>query len=189
MNAKQQRFVDEYLVDLNATQAAIRAGYSERTAQEQGSRLLSNAMVAAAVVKAMEAREQRSHITQDRVLRELARIAFFDIRRLYREDGSLKAPHELDDDCAAVLSSVEVVEEFDDAPAESMEEQPHGGALKRRRTLVGYTKKVKVWDKPASLTLAMRHLGMLTDKTELTGKDGGPILVERIERTIVDPKK
>ncbi len=73
--SRQARFVDEYLIDLNATQAAIRAGYSRKTAQEQGSRLLSNVMVAAAIEKAMAERSQRTEITQDQVLKDLARIA------------------------------------------------------------------------------------------------------------------
>ena len=71
----QQRFVDEYLVDLNATQAAIRAGYSARTAEQQGPRLLGNAGVAAAIQAAQEARSDRIQITQDDVLRGLHREA------------------------------------------------------------------------------------------------------------------
>lgn len=161
LTPKQQRFVEEYLVDLNATQAAIRAGYSAKTAEWIGPQLLGKTHVSDAVAERMKAREERTHITQDRVLQELARIAFFDIRRLYREDGSMKAPHELDDDAAAVLSGVEVLEEF----AGNGDE----------RTLIGFTKKAKVWDKGSALTLAMRHLGMLTDKTELTGKNGAPL--------------
>lgn len=72
---RQQRFVDEYLVDLNATQAAIRAGYSTHTANEQGARLLANASIAAAVQAAQKARGERLRITQDDVLRGLQREA------------------------------------------------------------------------------------------------------------------
>lgn len=164
LTPKQQRFVAEYLIDLNATAAYIRAGYAPRggnVAEANSSRLLRNAKVAEAVQAAMKARENRTHITQDRVLQELARIAFFDIRRLYREDGSMKAPNELDDESAAVLAGVEVMEEFAGSGQE--------------RTLIGYTKKAKVWDKGSALTLAMRHLGMLTDKAEITGKNGAPL--------------
>lgn len=162
LTPKQTRFVDEYLVDLNATQAAIRAGYSAKTADAIGRENLGKPLVAAAVAARKKARAERTQITADRVLLELARIAFFDVRRLFREDGSMKAPHELDDDAAAVLASLEVVEEFDDRPAETEQEpQAHGGSLKRsRRTLVGYTRKVKVFDKSPALTNAMRHLGM-----------------------------
>ena len=72
---KQSRFVEEYIVDLNATQAAIRSGYSVRTANEQGARLLANASIVAAVQTAQEARSQRLQLTQDDVLRGLHREA------------------------------------------------------------------------------------------------------------------
>lgn len=68
---KQQAFVNEYLIDLNATQAAIRAGYSPKTAQEQSSRLLSNVMVAKAIEEAKKAREERTEVTQDWVIHEM----------------------------------------------------------------------------------------------------------------------
>lgn len=150
----------EYLIDLNATQAAIRSGYSAKTANEQASRLLANVKVGAAVQAARKAREQRTGITQDRVLQELARIAFFDIRKLYREDGTLKAMNELDDDAAAVLSGVDV-------SSISLGDSEDASTVA--------TKKAKVFDKTTALQLAMRHLGMLNDKVALTGKDGGPI--------------
>ena len=75
LTPKQCRFVDEYLVDLNATQAAIRAGYSARTANEQGPRLLVNVGIATAIQTAQEARSQRLQLTQDDVLRGLHREA------------------------------------------------------------------------------------------------------------------
>jgi phage terminase small subunit len=159
---KQRRFVDEYLVDLNATQAAIRAGYSEKTARAIACENLTKPDIEAAIAEAMEQRERRTQITQDRVLQELARVAFFDIRRLYKPDGGMLAPHELDDDSAAVMSSLEVLEEF----------EGHG----EDRVQIGYTKKAKVFDKMSALTLAMRHLGMLKEKVEVTGKDGSPLI-------------
>jgi len=79
---KQSRFIDEYLIDLNATQAAIRAGYSERTAQEQGARLLLNVMVVAEIKLRMKAREERTEITQDMVLQRFWGIATADPRKL-----------------------------------------------------------------------------------------------------------
>lgn len=150
LSTKQAQFVREYLIDLNATQAAIRAGYSVNTATAQSSRLLANVNVASAVETAMAARAERTHITQDRVLQELARIAFFDIRKLYNADGTMKRPDQLDDEAAAVLSGLDVVEMT-------------GGD----ESLPLSTKKAKVFDKTSALTLAMRHLGMLNDKLEV----------------------
>ncbi|KGH27025.1 terminase small subunit [Comamonas testosteroni] len=191
LTPKQERFVAEYLIDLNATQAAIRARYSARTAASQGERLLRNVEVDTAIKAAMKAREQRTHITQDRVLQELARIAFFDIRRLYRDDGTMKDPHEMDSDTAAAIASIEVKEEMERSEEvdEELEDQPHGGALKRRRgnLVAGYTLKTKVFDKGSALQLAMRHLGMLNDKIAHTGPTGGP--VETITRVELVPLK
>jgi phage terminase small subunit len=82
MSPKQQRFVEEYLIDLNATQAAIRAGYSQRTANEQGARLLVNVSVAAAVAKAKAERTARTEITQDMILQRWWEIATADPNEL-----------------------------------------------------------------------------------------------------------
>lgn len=76
LTEKQKRFVEEYLVDLNATQAAIRAGYAEKTADVQGPRLLGNVRVQEEIQSAMSKRSSRTEITQDAVLRELAAIGF-----------------------------------------------------------------------------------------------------------------
>ena len=76
---RQQRFVEEFLLDLNATQAALRAGYSARGLRVQASRLLTNASVQAAIARRMAARAQRVELTQDAVLRELALLAQSDV--------------------------------------------------------------------------------------------------------------
>ena len=94
LNEKQRRFVIEYLIDLNATQAAIRAGYSEKTAKVQGSRLLTNADVAQAVFEAQAKRSERTEVDADWVLRRLADEAEADIADLYDEQGSLRPVHE-----------------------------------------------------------------------------------------------
>lgn len=208
LTSKQERFVAEYLIDLNATQAAIRTGYSAKTAASQGARLLKQGGVARAVQAAQQARAVRTEITQDRVLQELARIAFFDIRRLYRADGSMKDPCELDADTAAALASIEVKEELERGGGEEVLQEPsgsaaasaavsasassaHGGAPRRRRgeQVAGYTIKTRVFDKVATLQLAMRHLGMLNDKLGLSAPGGGPIeTVAHVTRTIIDPQ-
>lgn len=206
LTPKQERFVAEYLIDLNATQAAIRTGYSAKTAASQGARLLKQGGVGRAVQAAQQARAVRTEITQDRVLQELARIAFFDIRRLYRADGSMKDPCELDADTAAALASIEVKEELERGGGEDVLQEPstsaavsasassapaHGGAPRRRRgeQVAGYTIKTRVFDKVATLQLAMRHLGMLNDKLGLSAPGGGPIeTVAHVTRTIIDPQ-
>ena len=82
LTEKQKRFVEEYLVDLNATQAAIRAGYSPKTANEQGARLLANVSIQHALQKAMQDREQRTVVTADRVVQELWNIVTADANEI-----------------------------------------------------------------------------------------------------------
>lgn len=153
LTPKQQAFVAEYLIDLNATQAAARAGYSKHTANEQGARLLANVSVRSAIDEAMAARAKRTHITQDRVLQELARLAFSDLRKAYNDDGTLKPPKDWDDDTAAAMAGV-------DTSSVSLSGSEDANTIT--------TKKIKVFDKGAALTLAMKHLGMLTEKSEVT---------------------
>lgn len=171
----QRRFVGEYLVDLNGTQAAIRAGYSEKTARVKAAQLMALPHVMEAIEAGMARRAERTEITQDRVLQELARVGFSDIRKLFTENGSLKRPEEWDDDAAAFVSSVEVV----------IRKVPGG-----EEDEVEHVHKVKLWDKNSALEKIARHLGMLNDKmkVEHSGPNGGAIPIERIERVIVDPK-
>lgn len=89
LTPKQQTFVDEYLVDLNATQAAIRAGYSKKTARSQGERMLTNVDVAAAIQKGFQERSERTQITAEKVLLELAVIAFADLQQLADMGGRI----------------------------------------------------------------------------------------------------
>lgn len=108
LTPKQEKFVAEYLTDLNATQAAIRAGYSEKTAFVQGCKLLSNPKLASILQERQSKRLAKLEITAERLDQEAARLAFFDIRKIYRPDGSLIPLHELDEDTARALSGVDV---------------------------------------------------------------------------------
>ena len=150
LTEKQATFVQEYLIDLNATQAAIRAGYSQRTAEQQGLRLLRNARVKESVQKAMQERNQRVEISQDRILEELARIAFGDLRDAvtWGPDGvSLKNSASLTEDQAAAISEV-------------------GETV----TKEGGSTRIKRHDKVKAIELLMRHKGMLNDKLNLSGE-------------------
>lgn len=164
LTPKQARFVEEYLIDLNATQAAIRAGYSARTAKQQGQRLLTNVDVQAAVSAAQEARSERTEITQDAVLRELAKIGFANMSDYMRTglDGDPVLDFSnLSRDQAAALSEV-TVEDFKDGRGEDSRDV--------RRV------KFKLADKRAALVDIGRHLGMFKDKIELTGQIGMPTI-------------
>lgn len=154
---RRKLFVDAYLANgRNATQAAITAGYSPKTAVEQGSRLLRDVNVAAAVQMVTERVEQSSGLTAERVLREISRLAFHDARKFYDDKGNLKPIHELDDDTAAGLAGFEVTEEFEGKGAD--------------RESVGFTKKVKFWDKNTALVTAARHLGLFEKDNSQRGE-------------------
>ncbi len=107
---KQAAFVREYLVDKNATQAAIRAGYSPKTARSIGEENLSKPDIRAAIDAGLADLASRVGITAERVLRERARIAFFDPRKLLDAQGNPLPMQDLDDDTAAAIAGVEVIE-------------------------------------------------------------------------------
>ena len=104
LSAKQELFVSWFAVDGNATQAAIRAGYSAKTAKSQGQRLLTNADVSFAIAAKQARRFAKVEITADRVLAEMASIAFHDVGKLLNDDGTMKPIGEIDDDARAAIA-------------------------------------------------------------------------------------
>lgn len=146
LSRKQSKFVEEYLVDLNATQAAIRAGYSQKTAEQIGYQLLQKTSVQKFIAIKQKEHSEKTDITVERVLKERARLAFFDSRKLFNSDGSPKMIHELDDDTAAVVAGIEVVQ------------------IGNSEVGIGQVLKIKLSDKTASLTALERHLGVYNDK-------------------------
>lgn len=143
---KQQRFVDEYLIDLNATQAAIRAGYSVKTANEQGSQNLAKLSIQQAIAEKMAERSRRTGVNQDRVVLELAKIAFVKLTDIIDEKGKIKDTATEDD-----LACLE------------------GYKYKYSDTDSGYSveREVKLSSKMKALELLGKHLGMWNDKVDL----------------------
>ena len=107
LNHRQETFCAEYLVDMNATQAAIRAGYSKRTAQPQSSRLLSNVMVRKRLLEALEERNERVRVDSDWVLKRLGELAEADIAQLFDKDNELRPLEDLPDAARRLIASVE----------------------------------------------------------------------------------
>ena len=161
LTAKQERFVQEYLIDLNATAAYKRAGYKGmgRVAENAASRMLGNVGVKAAIENALAKTAKRSAATIERIELELERLALSDPRRLFAPDGSIKPIAEWDDDSAATVASIEVVEEF-------------SGKGKSRR-LSGYAKKLKCWEKGRAIVELLRRRD-LAGKPPL-GSQGNPL--------------
>ena len=144
MTDKQKRFVDEYLIDLNATQAAIRAGYKPDNAQQMGSENLSKPVISSAIAKAMAERSKRTGINQDRVIRELARIGFAKITDIVDPETAKIRENASEDDLACIQS------------------------IKIKPNEFGTEREVKLYDKKSALVDLGKHLGMFKDRMDLS---------------------
>ena len=146
LTEKQQRFVDEYLIDLNATQAAIRAGYSVKTANEQGAQNLAKLSIQQAIAEQMADRSRRTGVNQDRIVLELARIAFAKITDIVDSEGKIKST--ASDDDLACIESVK-----------------YKGS--ESETSSSVEREVKLSSKLKALELLGKHLGMWNDKLDV----------------------
>lgn len=149
LTAKQKRFIEEYLIDLNATQAAIRAGYSPHTAYSIGSELLKKPEIRARVDKEMAERSKRTGINADRVVIELARIGLVNPDDLINFSSATVKENAKEDDLKAIASVKVKVTTSDNS--ETVE------------------REIKLYDKIKALELLGKHLGMFTDKLEISG--------------------
>lgn len=167
LTSRQGLFVGEYVVDLNATRAAIAAGYSEKGARVRGAELLANRNISDEIAQRSGKRLSKLEITADRVLQQLARIAFFDVRKLFNVDGSAKQIRELDADAASVITSLEV------------RELSSGSGDNKH--VCGVSRKYKLADKRGALELLGKHLNLFNPASKPTGlADNGelpPVLV------------
>lgn len=150
---RQELFAKEYLVDLNATQAAIRAGYSEKTAGSQGERLLKNVEISAVIQSNMDKRAAKIEITSEKVLQEIAKLAFSNLQDFYDESGQLKDIHSLPRDVAACLLSNKI-----------------------NLTEACAVQEIKLHDKKGSLELLGRHLRLFND----VGSKENPLNVNKL---------
>jgi phage terminase small subunit len=152
LTSKQMRFIEEYLIDLNASQAAFRAGYSKKTAPFIGAENLKKPQIQAAIATEMAARAQRTRITADAVLEELRILDFSDVTH-----------YSINDQGDVVLTAC--------APRGAMRAI---SSLRKKvfHTDMGitYDTEIKFWSKPAALEMTGKHLGLFTDKVEISGK-------------------
>jgi phage terminase small subunit len=170
---KQQQFVLEYLANgFNGTQAARKVGYAAANADTQASRLLANPKIALAIAERVKKITVKREITAERVLDEIAKMAFLDPRKLFR-DGELVPIHELGDDTAASIAGIEVSEIKDDG------------------FVTGQLKKIKIADKTRSLEMLGRYLKLFTDKVEHSGSLGVQLItsVPRPQRKALPKEK
>ncbi|MBB4834989.1 terminase small subunit [Acinetobacter schindleri] len=173
LTPKQQRFVEEYLIDLNATQAAIRAGYSEKTAKVIAAQNLSKLNVQEAIEEAQSKRTEQTQIDAAYVLRRLVEIDQMDVLDIMDDKYCLKPIGEWPKIWRQYISNIENLEEFE--------------GFGEDRTQIGWLKKIKWPDKTKNLELLGRHVsvGAFKDKVEHSGPNGGDINVT-ITRRVID---
>ena len=167
LTAKQQRFVVEYLVDLNATQAAIRAGYAAKGAKDQAYQLMQRPVIAAAIKEAMEARNQRTQVDADYVLNRLTEIDQMDLLDILDDDMSIKPLSKWPKVWRQSLSGFDIAEMFEGAGKE--------------RDLVGLMKKIKWPDKVKNLELLGKHVNVNAFR-EQVAVDGTLTLSQRMAK-------
>lgn len=168
LNPRERQFVYEYLKDFNATKAAIRAGYSERTARQIGSENLSKPDIQAAIAAATDQMLAEAAVSVGRVIREYSRIAFSDLTDLVQWDAegnvTWTPSEDLDEAQRALIG------EF----TQTITEIPQKGGEPIVKTVI----KAKYHDKMAALAKLFEYQGLAKQKVEHTGKDGGPIQSE-----------
>jgi phage terminase small subunit len=172
LTERQKAFVREYLIDLNATAAYKRAGYKCRGKNAEGAagQIYRNLQVRAAIQAALLKAQERSAATVKRLELDLERIALSDVRKLFHPDGTMKSPHEWDDDTAAAAGSVEVREEFDG------------------KDVCGYLKNVKFWDKLRAIVELLKRRDE-AGKRPLGAKDNPIRQIQIIEIVRPAPKE
>lgn len=153
-----EKFAHEYIIDLNGQEAAKRAGYSEKSAHVTASRLLKNAKVQALIAQLTEKKFVKLDISAERILQELARLAFVDIRNLFDADGGLKPVAELDEDTARAIAGIDHEKLFE-----------HFG--KGQAKHVGTTAKIKLADKTRALQLLGQYQKLFAERIEVTGDE------------------
>lgn len=163
LTAKQQRFIDEYLIDLNATQAAIRAGYAPENAGKQGHELLEKTGISNAIAQAMAHRSRRTGITQDRVLRELAKVAFVNANDVIDPDSATVRADAAEEDLACI-QAVKV----------KTSESEMGSSSER---------EIKLYDKMRALEMLGKHLGLFDKRGQDSSNGEENNLLEAIAAT------
>ena len=164
LTPKQIRFVDEYLVDFNATQAAIRAGYSKKTAAFIGAENLKKPKIAEEIARRQKDLQRRTEVTQDRVVMELARIAFANIADYIHVETQTRTK----DDGTEVTYQTVMFNETQELSADQ-----RAALAVVKQSVNGF--ELKLHDKIKALELLGRHIGMFNDKLSLSGADGGPL--------------
>lgn len=182
LNPRQAVFIIEYLKDLNAKEAAIRAGYSKESAVDIGCENLKKPHIAKAIKEQLEARASRTLITADKILHELFLIADCDINDAFEANGDLKPISEIPIHVRKAISGLEI-----EAMYEMQEEESETtGRMVRRKVEIGLVKKIKFWDKGRAQENLAKHLRLLSERFEIGIMDATNIKFPGITEVFVD---
>ena len=162
LTPKQQAFIGEYMIDMNATASALRAGYSPRSAGKIGFQLLENTRIQEGLQKAMDKRAKRTDITADRVLAEYAKIGFADIKD-FLSYNTVKTEVDFDEENNRPIYGYKQI--IDVKPSDEID----GTLVNEVSISRDGTFKFKLHDKKGALDMIGKHLGMFTDKLEING--------------------
>jgi len=153
LNPRQIQFCREYIIDLNATQAYIRAGYSKQAANKNASKLMANDGIQQLIARFARDRALRTQTESDQVIAQVARLAMSDIRKIFTETGALKHVEEIDDDTAAAIQSVKITR------------RPSGETDEEGRTIYDDVIEYKLADKRGPLELLGKHASLWESKS------------------------
>ena len=154
LTPKQERFVAEYLIDLNATQAAIRAGYSKKTAKQMGTENLAKPVIAAAIAEGAGKHAEEAGLNAIDTLKQVVYLSSSDMRSFFDDGGNLKPIKDWTEAQGAQVASMEIIKKNAEA-GDGHTDIVH---------------KFKLWDKPKSINMAMQNLGLLIEKIEHLGE-------------------
>lgn len=154
-NEKHEAFALQFVIDLNGKQAAIRAGYSPKTAEVQASKLLRIPKVRARIDELKAKRAERVELKAENVIRELMRLGFSDLAEIFSKEGQLRAFRDIPEETRRAISSIKVKSHREPGDED----------------IEVWTTEFKLWDKPASLGMLAKHLKLLTDKIEVSADE------------------
>jgi phage terminase small subunit len=179
LSSKQRLFAMEYLANgHNATKAAMAAGYSERTARQQGSENLSKPVIRAFLQSQMAPRVTRLELTADRLEAELARVCFFDPATMFGADGRLLPVPEMPEDARRALHGFDVQAKFDWIV------DPLDPTAKKAVEQVGTVTKIRLPSKVDALHLGMKRLGLLIERVDVTLRTHAELVAEAARRAV-----
>jgi phage terminase small subunit len=173
LTEKQKKFIKEYPKDLNATQAAKRAGYSKHTAQEIGSENLSKPIIKEAIKKDVEKRLESAELDADWILKRIMDIADVDLAQAYDHIGQLKPVHEIPENVRKAITGIKVFDEM--------------AGVGNEKFKIGEVREVKFADKLKALELLGKHIVLFTDKIEHTVNEK-QLSDEELDRLIEEKK-